>query len=101
MLNFILVSGFKASHRSELVVPSLFFEKYSQYHFWKIELDVLINGNVKGEVSLNFKMNTLPKNGYCNVSTDNGTSMNTTFYIVCMDWFDEEGMIRAYEFFGT
>jgi hypothetical protein len=64
-------------------------------------LDVSINGNINATVSLNLKINTLPKNGYCNMSSDNGTSMNTTFYIMCMDWFDSEGAIKAYEFFGT
>jgi len=60
----------------------------------------LINGTIKGAASLNFKMNTLPSGGNCNISSDNGTSLSTVFYIMCQNWTDAEGPIKAYEFFG-
>ena len=84
-----------------MLVPSSFFGNYSQHKLWKIELEILINRIIKGAASLNFKMNTLPKNGYCDCSTYNGTSLETVFYIMCQDWKDDEGTIHAYEFFGN
>jgi hypothetical protein len=88
------------SSKKELVVSSSFFGNYSQYQLWKIELEILVNQTIKGAASLNFKMNTLPRNGYCNVSTSNGISLETLFYIMCQNWVDAEGEIQAYEFFG-
>jgi hypothetical protein len=82
------------------VVSSLFFANYSSINLWKIELEIIINQTIKGAASLNFKLNTLPAGGYCNISRDNGISLSTLFYIMCQNWVDAEGPIRAYEFFG-
>jgi hypothetical protein len=99
--NFL--SLFEVSKKNELVVSSSFFGNYSEHKLWKIELEILIdlnNDTIIGAASLNFKMNTLPRGGYCNVSTDNGTSLETLYYIMCQEWVDDEGKIEAYEFFG-
>jgi hypothetical protein len=97
----------KVRNKPELVVSSSFFGNHSAINLWKIELEILINKTVKGAASLNFKLNTLPSGGYCNVSSDNGTSLSTVFYIMCQNWTDAEltangkGNIKAYEFFGN
>jgi hypothetical protein len=89
------------SKKKELVIPDSFFGNYSEYTYWKIDLEIIINKTIKGATSLSLKINSLPKNGLCECNTYNGTSLDTIFYIMCQDWKDDDGEIQAYEFFGN
>lgn len=82
-----------------MVFPNTFFQNYSSYGYWKIEL-VITLGQVEGSSSMQFKINSLPTGGQCGLSIYNGTSLSTYFDIMCLGWRDPDGKIENYEFFG-
>ena len=40
-------------------------------------------------------------NGSCVVESTNGTAFNTSFILKCSNWYDPDGNIKSYEFYGT
>lgn len=46
------------------------------------------------------KINQIPLNGSCLVNLKNGTSLETNFTVTCSNWFDADGNITSYEFYG-
>jgi hypothetical protein len=87
------------TNKSELVLPSSFFQNFSSIAYWKIELVITV-GEAKGSSSILFKINKLPNGGRCGISNYNGTSLSTYFDIICQSWIDPDGKIDTYEFFG-
>jgi hypothetical protein len=59
------------------------------------------NSIANGISSLTFKINQLPTTGSCFVDKYNGISLQTTFNIKCVGWFDPDGSIERYEYFGN
>jgi len=90
---------FKGTWKPELVLPTTFFQNYSSYDKWKIDLVITI-GQVEGSSSMQFKKNSLPSGGKCGINKFNGTSLSTYFDIICVGWWDPDGKIETYEFFG-
>jgi len=87
------------TEKPELVLPSSFFQNYSSIGRWKIQLEIT-QGQVAGSSSIEFKINSLPIGGQCGINIDNGTSLSTYFEIMCKGWYDPDGKIQTYEFFG-
>lgn len=73
--------------------------------FWKVELTIfstinLINDDTKyGINEIVFKKNEPPQNGSCLVSPLSGIELKTNFTVTCLNWFDPDGYISAYEFY--
>ena len=75
------------------------FQKYSSAVYWKIDY-IITNQYTNGMVSLILKTNLLPTNGSCSIDQNNGTSLLTWFTIVCSNWYDPDGSVKTYEYFG-
>ena len=54
---------------------------------------------MSGKSSMFFFVNFPPRQGYCNVNPDNGTTL-TRFLIKCSDWIDTEGSVSNFAFYG-
>ena len=74
---------------------------YLDYSFWKIELVITLNQIITGSSSLIFKLNDLPQEGSCIINPKNGTAFLTYFSIFCQNWYDTDGIIQKYEYYGT
>lgn len=46
------------------------------------------------------KLNQIPLNGSCSVSATNGTALDTNFTMTCSKWYDTDGNITSYKFYG-
>ena len=76
------------------------FRDHPSIIIWKIEFEVIISSrNVSGKSSMFFFVNFPPRQGYCNVNPDNGTTL-TRFLIKCSDWIDTEGSVSNFAFYG-
>ena len=60
-----------------------------------------LNKNTTASSSLIFKLNDLPKGGSCSVNPKNGTAFQTFFTIFCENWYDTDGVIKRYEYYGS
>lgn len=71
---------------------------------WKVELTINTlsyeNGYSTGTSSFIVLINQLPNFGSCNIDPLNGTSASTIFTIKCVDWFDPDGSIVKYNYYG-
>ena len=67
---------------------------------WKVELYVNAD-NVTGISSLSFRTNSLPMGGTCTTDLDKGIALSTFFVITCMGWYDLDGVISRYEYYGN
>jgi hypothetical protein len=84
--------------------PSLFilpdvFTKYPSGE-WKVELYINAD-NVTGKSSLTFRTNNLPMGGSCTTDLEKGIALSTYFVITCMGWYDLDGVISRYEYYGN
>ena len=61
---------------------------------------ISLNKNTKGSSSLIFKLNDLPKGGSCSINPKNGTAFKTFFTLFCTNWYDTDGVIKIYEYYG-
>ena len=76
------------------------FRDHPSIIIWKIELEAHISSrNVSGKSSMFFFVNFPPRQGYCNVNPENGTTL-TRFLIKCSDWIDTEGSVSNFAFYG-
>lgn len=85
------------------MIPPAVFGMFPAVDNWKVEfaaVAVYPSQTLTGVSSLNFIKNKLPLNGTCSVDLTNGIAMNTNFTISCQDWYDTDGAIKTYEFFG-
>ena len=83
-----------------LTLKEEIFGDHSPVIIWKIELEVRISSrNVSGKSSMLFYVNFPPRQGYCNVNPENGTTI-TRFLIKCSDWIDTEGIVSNFAFYG-
>ena len=57
---------------------------------WRFEVVYSFPGE-RSSSSLNFLINSPPRNGSCSISPDNGTTL-TLFSVSCPSWFDEDGI---------
>ena len=78
---------------------SSIFQNYSNAVYWKIDYSIS-NQYTTGMASLILKTNLLPTNGSCEIDQNNGTSLFTWFTILCTSWYDPDGLISTYEYFG-
>ena len=82
-----------------MTLLSSIFQNYSNAVYWKIDYSIS-NQYTTGMASLILKTNLLPKNGSCEIDQNNGTSLLTWFTILCTNWYDPDGLISTYEYFG-
>jgi len=83
-----------------LTLKKEIFNDYQLIIIWKIELEVRISSrNVSGKSSMFFLVNFPPRQGYCTVNPDNGTTL-TLFGFICSDWIDTEGSVSNFAFYG-
>lgn len=68
--------------------------------YWKVEFKAEVNQAVSGFSSITLKINQIPKGGTCYVDKLNGLSLSTNFFIKCIYWWDPDGSIDKYEFYG-
>ena len=64
---------------------------------WRFEVIYSFSIDISSSSSLNFLINSPPRNGSCSISPTNGTSL-TLFTVWCPDWFDEDE-IKDYSLF--
>jgi hypothetical protein len=84
-----------------LTLKEEIFSDYPSIIIWKIELEVRISSrNVSGKSSILFFVNFPPRQGYCAVNPDNGTTL-TLFGFICSDWIDTEGSVSNFAFYGN
>jgi hypothetical protein len=88
------------NNEGEMSLPSSFFQNYTSIGWWKLQVVLSVNNIFEGTSSMIYKINSLPRDGHCNVTLNNGTSLDTFFYIICMNWIDLDGNITNYEFYG-
>ena len=56
---------------------------------------------VSGSSSIVFQMNQLPTNGSCSVQQTSGIALSDYFGISCPGWYDPDGYIATYQYFGN
>lgn len=89
---------------TSLSIPPAVFSQFPNVDNWKVEfaaVAVYPSATLTGSSSLLFIKNRLPLNGTCSVDLNNGTAMSTYFTISCENWYDSDGTIKTYEFFGN
>jgi hypothetical protein len=94
--NVTEVIGFQTPN---LFILSDIFKKYPSGE-WKVELNINAD-NVTGLSSLTFKTNSLPMGGTCTIDLEKGIALSTYFVITCMGWYDLDGVISRYEYYGN
>jgi hypothetical protein len=83
-----------------LTLKEEIFHDHSSIIIWKIELEVIISSrNVSGKSAISFFVNFPPRFGNCSMNPENG-STKTLFGIKCLNWFDIEGSVFNYVFYG-
>ncbi len=78
----------------------MLFQNYSSVFYWKVDFKVTKNSATVGLSSLIFKKNQLPKGGACFVDKYIGVSLQSSFNVICVGWFDPDGSVERYEYFG-
>jgi hypothetical protein len=74
------------------ISEKMFFEN-RQIVYWRFDV---VSKTILS--SLHFEINHPPKDGFCLITPDNGTT-STVFYLVCSNWTDVDG-IKDYSFYG-
>ncbi len=69
--------------------------------FWRIDYQIENSQSKKGLASLVLVKNQLPQNGVCSINHFIGISLQTSFFIECVNWIDLDGSIVRYEYFGN
>ena len=64
---------------------------------WRFEVIYSFSSPLLSSSSLDFLINSPPRNGSCSISPSNGSAL-TLFTVSCLDWFDEDG-IQDYSLF--
>ena len=86
--------------QTDLTVKEDLFQDYASQIVWNIELVVFLpNKNVTGSASILFFVNYPPRNGQCDINPKNG-STETLFSISCWNWFDSDGNLDSYAYYG-
>ena len=80
--------NFTSSNQLFLFNPSI--------DLWRFQV-VYSSANESSSSALDFVINSLPRNGSCSISPENGTAL-TLFTVTCPDWFDEDE-IKDYSLF--
>ena len=84
--------------------PSLFASD-NLTNIWMFEFQVksvsLYNGISVGKSSLIVFVNQIPMNGTCTIFPLNGTAISTIFTINCPFWYDPDGEIVKYAYYGN
>ena len=83
--------------QSVAILPS-FFAKFPS-SLYKVSLSIT-SDNVTGVSSAVYKGNSLPMGGTCSVDLTKGIALSTWFTITCMGWYDMDGVVARYEFYG-
>ena len=86
-----------------LTISSFLFQNYSTTTYWKAVLTITTTTNgliTNGSNLIIFKTNQVPFNGTCQVNKLEGLALSTNFTITCSNWFDADGYIYSYQFFG-
>lgn len=101
-LNTTHISG---SKRKKLALLPELFSSFSNVIHWKVQFEVSSvsteAGVAVGISSVALAVNQLPYNGTCSVFPFNGISMETEFNITCSNWYDPDGEIVRYEYYGN
>jgi hypothetical protein len=97
----------KGLNTDELSLLSSFFLIDPDTVDYKIRLKIIStkpgkNGATTfGYSSIIIRLNKLPYNGDCTISPDVGYSPSTIFTFNCSNWFDIDGEIASYSYFGN
>ena len=81
------------------IIPEL-FDKYASIVFWRIDYQIENIHSKQGLASLVLIKNQPPQNGSCSINHFIGIGLQTPFLIECTNWFDLDGSIVRYEYFG-
>jgi hypothetical protein len=84
------------------ILPEL-FDLYPSILKWKIDLSIRTVSSSRirsGISSIVLHRNEIPKGGNCVISPLTGIALHTIFYLNCSNWFDSDGEIVRYEYYG-
>ena len=87
------------AHSSLFTATKDLFDAYPTVQYWQFEVVYSIPSQPKSVGTINFIVNTPPRDGTCRTDPLNGTT-DTLFTITCSGWFDNDG-IRDYSFYST
>ena len=86
--------------QTSLTVKEDLFKENVFQEIWKIELNVFVSStNKSGSASIIFYVNFPPQQGSCDINPKNGTT-NTLFSISCINWFDSNGILTSFYYYG-
>ena len=66
-----------------------------------IDFLIALNGLYNTSAGLTFRLNKMPTGGDCGIDIVSGFVFETQFLIFCIDWFDPDGYVATYEFYGN
>jgi hypothetical protein len=96
---------YTGENSTELTAFQTLFKSDNLTFVWKFEFEVesvsLYNGVSTGISSLIVFINQVPNNGSCTIFPLNGTAVSTIFTISCANWYDPDGEIVKYTYFGN
>ena len=104
-ISFTNNSYFFKSNQSEsnLIILKDLFKDYPNVVYWKFKMTVDLltyaNESFTTYSSLLFYVNFSPLNGTCDAGPKQGT-VETIFSISCDYWFDRDGSIASYSYYG-
>jgi hypothetical protein len=82
---------------NEITLKTDFFSQYTSLSFsFKFE----INFSSISSYSLFTLVNQVPTNGICSISSQSNENTNNLFKITCVNWYDPDGVIQAYNFYA-
>ncbi|UJR17041.1 hypothetical protein I4U23_003939 [Adineta vaga] len=81
-------SWFLGVHTENLTILKDFFNENVQITQWRFEV-IYIFQNESCQTTFDIEINEAPKNGFCSIHPQNGTTM-TVFTINCVNWFDRD-----------
>ena len=103
-LNLLDDSTIYGDSTNELIIFSKIFDLNPTVNYFKVELTAsVINSTnmIIGRTSIILYKNRLPTGGNCDVDQNNGTSLSTYFNINCTNWYDIDGPIDKYIYYGN
>ncbi|CAF1347188.1 unnamed protein product [Adineta ricciae] len=74
-----------------LTIINEVFLSYSQYSYWRFQVDYEFGSVRRSSSALNVVLNQPPVNGSCLIDPVNGTT-STLFNVNCMNWVDNDGI---------
>ncbi|CAF1615089.1 unnamed protein product [Adineta ricciae] len=74
-----------------LTIINKVFLSYSQYSYWRFQVDYEFESVRRSSSALNVVLNQPPVNGTCLIDPVNGTT-STLFDVNCMNWVDNDGI---------